>query len=52
MIDLDQIIERQKQEILRLGALLSDATEAAARYQDQLRRTEQTLKRVREALRA
>lgn len=50
--------ERQKQEILRLqqkllrlGGLLSNATEAAARYQEQARYLEQKLKKVREALR-
>lgn len=45
-----EIIERQKQEILRLGGMLSAATEAAARYQDALRAAEVRLKRVREAL--
>lgn len=43
--------ERQKQEILRLGALLNSATEAAARYQAQVIQLEQKLKRVLEALR-
>jgi hypothetical protein len=45
-----EIIARQKQEILRLGGMLSDATEAAARYQDALRQAENRLRRVREAL--
>ena len=49
--DREKTEERQKQEILRLGALLSTATESAARYQAQVIQFEQKLKRVREALR-
>jgi len=43
-------IERQKAEILRLGGLLSDATESAARYQSEAIQLKQKLKAVREAL--
>jgi hypothetical protein len=45
-----EIIERQKQEILRLGGMLSAAKEVAARYQDALRVAENRLKKVMEAV--